>query len=38
MDYPVPAHAPKEVLEWATYYVPSDPKRIFKTAPTPDGA
>jgi hypothetical protein len=23
MDYPVPAHTPKEVIEWATYYVPT---------------
>jgi len=23
MDYPVPAHVPKEVIEWATYIVPS---------------
>jgi hypothetical protein len=23
VDYPVPAHVPKEVIEWATYYVPT---------------
>jgi hypothetical protein len=23
MEYPVPAHTPKDVIEWASYYVPS---------------
>jgi hypothetical protein len=23
MEYPVPAHTPKDVIEWATYYVPT---------------